>query len=230
VKEAHAQVASVRDRIQGELDVFKQQQHLLRSELHRQVQMKAPKRILADLTKRLKQLERNISDKEKLYTNIERDTTQLQDTSTNTSVAAAMMQSVEAQRSLQKLDLGDHIDIDDMLDGVEENRQETRTLTNRLGKLGDDVDAYSDDEEDTFDANDVLAAMGMQTSYKDDALLLDINEQMSQKWQRPTPAFAQSISQADDAIDYGHRVNTFPDAPGTRKQPTHNVPFFNDLQ
>jgi hypothetical protein len=179
VQEAHSQVASVRDQIQNELSALRRTQEMLRSQLHHQAINNASKSVLCSLTKKLKKIDQSISEKDKLHNNIERERTQLQDTTTNTSVATAMMRSVEAQRSLQKLDLGDHIDLDDMLDDIEENRTDTRTLQSRLANLGgDDIEDTCSDDDD-FNANDVMVAMGMSADHKDSLLCDEISEQLN---------------------------------------------------
>ena len=100
------EVGSVQRSIMDQIAQLKQEQLVLRAELQEQVRVGAPRSALAGTTKKLKQTERNIAEKEKLCANVARERTQLADTSTNTQVASAMMRSVEAQQKLQKLDLG----------------------------------------------------------------------------------------------------------------------------
>ena len=185
VQQAQDEVTQVRDRITGEIAHLKQLQLVLRAELQQQVKMGAPRSALADTTKKLKQTERQIREKENLHANVARETTQLQDTTTNTRVASALLQSVEAQKQLQKLDLGGR-ELDDALDEIEENRDDTRELSDRLAHLGgDDLDEMWD--EDNMHADDIVAAMGLRTERKDDILLEEVAAQLSEGWRKSGP-------------------------------------------
>jgi hypothetical protein len=229
VQEAHAQVASVRDQIQSEICALKKTQTMLRSELHHQVNTQAPKLTIMSLTKKLKKIEQSISEKDRLHSNIERERTQLQDTSTNTSVASAMMRSVEAQRSLQKLDLGDHIDLDDMLDDIEENRHDTRTLANRLANLGGDDIQNSCSDEDEFDANDVFIAMGISACSQDTLLSHEISDQLNRakatnNLHFSDDGFCEPKNETDTRV---HGV--FPSVPDSRRPQKNPNRFFLNL-
>ena len=91
VQEAEQEVTAVRDRILKEVQHLKQQQLVLRAELQQQVQMGATRAALASTTKKLKQTEKGIAEKEKLYGNVAREQSQLQDTTTNTRVPDTVM-------------------------------------------------------------------------------------------------------------------------------------------
>jgi hypothetical protein len=205
VNEAHTQVESVREKIHDDLTLLRKRQALTRAELQRKVDTQAPKNVLVTLSKDLKKIDKSISEKERLHSNIERERTQLQDTPTNTSVATAMMRSVEAQRSLQKLDLGDHLDFDDMLDDIEENRMETRTLSNRLANMGCDDTQDSCSDDDDFCANDVMIALGMSVS-SSDCLLSD---EIRSKLNRATVSKPTTVEQSNTEFE-------FPSVPHTR--------------
>ena len=102
------------------------------------------------------------------------------------------MQSVDAQKQLALLNLGGKdIDIDDVLDDVEDNRIETRELTDRLGSLGGIDDPL---EEQPFDANAVMAAMGIRTDYKEDILVQECKAMMQDHWQPDMPHAAPAAS------------------------------------
>ena len=139
------EVGTVQRSIMDQIAQLKQEQLVLRAELQEQVRIPGVSRsALAGTTKKLKQTERKIAEKEKLCANVAREHTQLADTSTNTQVASAMMRSVEAQQKLQKLDLGGvclHVwceagspgrcfctgrSLDDVVDEIEDNREDTR--------------------------------------------------------------------------------------------------------
>jgi len=219
IDDACAEVANVRDRIQGEILLLRKQQMMLRAELQEHVRVGATRPVLARATKKLKEIEAAINAKEKLHSNVQKETVQLQDTTTNTAVATAMMRSVEAQRALQKLDLGGHEDIDEMLDYIEENRGETAELTDRLGNLWtDDIDCEI--AEADFDASDVVAAMGMRSGYSDDLLLSEISEQLSQGWQHRGASYARPAPAEEF---YSEPLVSLPTAPLGRT-------FFEDLQ
>jgi len=201
VQTAQDEIAAVRDRIQGEIEKLKHQQLVLRAELQQQVQLGAPRTALANTTKKLKQVERQIAEKEKLHANVARENTQLCDTTTNTRVASAMMQSVEAQQRLQKLDLGGR-ELDEALDEIEENREDTKDLADRLAHLGgDELDELM---EDGMQAEDIVSAMGLRTERRDDILLREVNAQLAQSWRVSGPEYNGNTEYTDSGSRADH--------------------------
>ena len=195
--EAERQVADVRDRIKAEIDSLILQQTVYRAELQRQANTGAPRAAMLKIYKNLKHNDRQIEEKQRLYANVQRETSQLQDTTTNTKVAAAMMRSVEAQRRLQKMDLGGE-DVQDVLDYIDENRADTKELTDRLGAMGVEEDEF---DESTFSAGHVVSALGMRTDHSDDLLLSEIGQLMNQGWQRPMASRPHNTSETAHTHD-----------------------------
>lgn len=189
VEQARDDIAKVRDRVVAEVDNLKREQMMHRAELQQAVHSRAPQHVLMNLTKKLKQVENQIGEKEKLMANVHRETTQLADAGTNAKVAAAYMQSVDAQQALARLDLGGK-EVDDVLDDVEDNRMLTRELTDRLGSLGGEDEDLVFDEEG-FDATAVIQAMGVRTDYKEDILVQECKAMMQEHWQPDVPSYAQ---------------------------------------
>ena len=218
VEKARQNIADVRDRVMGELDQLQREQNMHRGELHNAMHSNAPKQVLMNLTKKLKAIERAMQSKQQLLDNVHRETNQLQDANTNSQVAAAYAQSVEAQHSLAKLNLG--VKVDDVLDSVEMNREDTEELTDRLGTLGcDDID---DMEE--FDANSVVSAMGMRTDYKEDLLLQECRAMMSDQWQPSPPMGGMSRMNSMGGMGGSYIPNNMSmgaTLPGMRQRATH---------
>ena len=186
VEDAKMEIVNVRKRITEEVDALKREQMMYRGELQQAVHSRAPQEVLLRLTKKLKQVENQIREKEKLMSNVHRESSQLSDAGTNAKVAAAYMQSVEAQKALAALHLGggEVDDVDDMLDDVEWNRERTRELTDRLGSLGGtDNDLLLDFDDDEFDATTVMEAMGLRTDRKEELMVAQCKEMLKDSWQ-----------------------------------------------
>ena len=186
VREAQEGMSQVRDRITGELHALKRDQAMLRQELTHAVDSRATQGVLIDLTKKCQQVEKQINDKQKLLANVSRQTTQLSDTGTNAKVAAAYMQSVEAQENLTKLALGGS-NMADVLDRVADLTEETQLNTEELAHMGgldDDLDPL---DETNFDSDAVMRAMGLRTDYKEDITVQEIKAKMHEHWQPDKP-------------------------------------------
>jgi hypothetical protein len=154
VQEAIDEVDAVVEECQQSLAYSRQQlQHLMSSA--------APSRSkVVQVVNRIKHLQTQISEKERVRSNILREKQQLSDTSTNAMVSSAFAQSHTAQMQIQKNGIGS-VELDNLLDDVEENRTETREVTDRLGGLGGlDEDALQIDEQ-SITASDITMAIGL---------------------------------------------------------------------
>lgn len=186
VTEAQEGMQRVRDRVTEEVNALQRDQAILRQQLTRAVDSRATQSVLVDLTKQCQQLDNQIKEKQKLLNNLRRETTQLSDTGTNAQVAAAYMQSVEAQQNLTRFALNGST-MNDVLDRVADLREETRENTTELADMGGlDEDLLVD--EDNFDAEAVMKAMGLRTDYKEDLMVREIKAKMQEHWQPEKPS------------------------------------------
>lgn len=191
---AEKEVQKARERVKGvtssiATDIAEMERTLLlrQAMLQKEVQQGAPSARLITATKAIKQLQKQIEGKKKLMGNMSREERQLTDTYTNTQVASAMMESVDAQKKMQKLCLGgrDEEELEDVLDEIDEHREATNDLSDRLAAFGGDDDGEVFDES-AFGADDVVSALGMRTNPKDDILIYNIGRQMAAEWQNTT--------------------------------------------
>ena len=174
VDEAKERVSHVTSTVRKDVDAMERQLLMQQGLLQRSVHQGAPRAQLIDMTKKIKHLQRQLVGKKRLVGNMGREERQLTDAYTNAQVAAAMMQSVEAQKKMEKLCLGgrDAEEMDDVLDEIDEHREATSDLTDRLAARG------GDDNEDIFDDysfsdKDLMGALGMTTNARADSDLLN---------------------------------------------------------
>ena len=184
VAEAQCKVEDVTGNIRKSVETMERQLMLQQGMLQRALQQGAPRSALVDLTKKVQQLQRDLAKKKRLVGNMGREGQQLNDAYTNAQVAAAMMRSVEAQKKMQKLWLGgrDADEMDEILDDIEEHRDATADLTDRLAAKGGDDEADIFDE-DAFCDEDIMAALGMNTRESDTELLTSTRRKMAEGWQ-----------------------------------------------
>lgn len=209
VNKAKEQVLETKEEIGRQLQELTQQQQMLQGMLQAAVRRGAPKKELMELSQKIKHTEKNITTKRRLVGNMHREEQQLADAVSNSRMASAMVHSLEAQRQLQKVQFeGKEEDLEDILDEIEEHRDTTRDLSDRLAAQGGDSDEELFDEQ-TFSASDVVAALGMRTDKADDILLGEISGQMSAEWQRQADALPHSLHDLEDS----NATYVLPDAP-----------------
>jgi hypothetical protein len=171
--DAKRQVMDTEHTIQRELADLQSEYANQQGLLHGLIQARAKKSAVAARTKQLRTIEKQIDQKKKLMINMQRERKQLDSVATNTGVAVAMKASVDAQKKLVQVSC-DGDCLDELLDDVDEHRQETSDLAERLGSMGGDDD---DIGEDAFvQASDVIAALGI--SAQDDFLIDEIHAAM----------------------------------------------------
>lgn len=139
-------------------------------ELHKRLLKKSivngdQKDVIMRGTRNVTTLTKRITLKRNLLTNMHREKQQLATASMNTSVARVMRDSLSAQKMLANANCSNS-EIDDVLDDVDDFRQDTDDLSLRLGTINEDV-PLDGQEGDIFDAREVAAALGMDYSDTD---------------------------------------------------------------
>jgi hypothetical protein len=180
-EDARRKFEAVSDELRADITLLCKKLDIAQVALRRQVDNNAHGASISKSVRQIKNIEASISSKQRLYDTVDREASHLQDMSTNTSIAAAMTCSLDAQKTMTRVDVAgvDALDIDEILDDIEDHRADTATLTSRLGKIGRDYltqESDDDEDEDAFSADDVAAAMGIHTPSQADKLSDDITE------------------------------------------------------
>lgn len=166
VLQAKERTEKVEESLRNELTQFDMQIEVLQARLSRSVQSGAPREEIADLTRRIRMLQTSKRNKQNILSNIYKERQQLTDANVNVSVTEAMKESLEAQQLLANVICDDDPEaIDSMLDNVEEHRQDTRDLSERLGSLGvyEDIDVLDEEVDDEM----VMQVLGWSTDKSD---------------------------------------------------------------
>lgn len=170
VSAAIEQVAATEVQLQGELDALHSEHQAQRTLLQRLVQARALKSEIMSQTQKVKLIGKQLVQKKKLLGNMHRERQQLDAVTTNTGVAVAMKASVDAQKKLLTMTTQGE-GIDDLLDDVDEYRQETSDVAERLGAMGVADQCDLEEDETTFSSTEILEAMGWQPLGSDDLLV-----------------------------------------------------------
>ena len=174
-----ADVSDLHKGINDDVNMMQQKLVLTRAALQQAVDRNAPREELMTLTKKVKHLMSQMAIKQKLLGNVMREDEQLLDTHTNSQVLATMKKSNETQKMMRKVYLGaNEDDPEDILDDIDDHREDTKKLTERLAHDGgiDDADIF---DAAAFDEHEVLAALGLQQRNSVDTKLNDrIKEKM----------------------------------------------------
>lgn len=177
VESARENVDKVEVSIRAEMDTLEREFALHKGLLANMVQSNEPKQKIMQQTRRVNSLQKQLSLKTNLLGNMHRERQQLASANTNTKVAKAMQQSVEAQKQLMRVNC-DGEDVDELLDEVEDHRAETVDLAERLGAMGDEEDDIYDAE---FTPDDVVGALGWQTEESEGLFVEKIKTKMGMK-------------------------------------------------
>lgn len=215
LKNARGKVSNISASIHKEISELENRLGLLQRSLQVSINRGADKGELMELTKRIRMHQSKIKSKKGLLGNVQREDQQLLDTQTNTEILSAMKESNEAQNRMRKVYLGAAEDeMDDILDDIDDHREDTRNLTNRLvsNEGYDDNDLF---DESSFDAADVVSALGLRTGPADDILLSDIQQQMQAVWQ-PVGSHRQLQEQGFQAAQQCQGVQGVRDVQGVR--------------
>lgn len=178
MSKATNKVNTVAEGIEKECSELIVKKQLNQSLLVKMVNESRPTEEIIKQTGQVKMIEKTLKSKQNLLGNMKREHQQLASAKTNTDVALAMKESVDAQRLLVRVNC-DEADLDDLLDDVDEYRQETVSLAERLGAMGGDDDADLVDPT-KFDPKDILAAMGQRTDQKEQFMVDELKEQLAQ--------------------------------------------------
>ena len=215
---ARMKFEAVSAELQADIDLLGKKLDIAQVSLRRQVDNNAHGASISKLMRQIKDIKTSMSSKQRLYDTVDRETSHLQDMSTNTSIAAAMTCSLDAQKTMTRVDVAgaDALDIDEIIDDIEDHRADTATLTSRLGKIGRDYsnEESDDDDDDMFSADDVAAAMGMYKTSPADMLPDDAADRTNLCDWRSVP----------DGVHPRGRMPTVPTSRDTRVRP-----FFGDL-
>lgn len=187
VSAAIEQVAATEVQLQGELDELHSEHRAQRILLQRLVQARALKPEIMAQTQKVKSIGKQLVQKKRLLGNMHRERQQLDAVTTNTGVAVAMKASVDAQKKLLTMTT-DGEGIDDLLDDVDEYRQETSDVAERLGAMGVADHCELEEDETTFSSNEILEAMGWQPSISDDLLVEEMHALVGQTGPPPQHA------------------------------------------
>ena len=176
MQEAQSRVDSVEEGLQKDIVQLNKELALHKGILTQLVQSRAQKAEIIQQTRRVRGVEKQMQQKRNLLGNMHRERQQLSSAAANTSVAQAMKESVDAQRMLVQISC-DGADLDDLLDEVDEHRLDTADLAERLGAMGGDDDGDLVDEQ-AFDADEVMSALGWQTDHGDMLLVDEIQHRL----------------------------------------------------
>lgn len=175
---------------------------------------KAPDRRKAvDFVNKIRHIENQLREKERVRNNILREKQQLDDSNTNAMVSSALVQSHAAQTKLQAKGLAS-VELDELLDDVEDNRADTRELTTRLGGLGgmDDDELHID--EASISASDITMAMGLRT--EKDRVLDEAERAMGDPLMGEVQDILRSMELTPGAPHAAHGEYSLPSAPGSQ--------------
>lgn len=175
---AAKKVTSVADEIEKECSELKSKHQLNQSVLLQMVNDSRPTQDIIKQTNKVKMIEKTLRAKTNLLGNMNREHQQLSSAKTNTDVALAMKESVDAQRLLVRVNC-DEADLDELLDDVDDYRQETVSLAERLGAMGGDDDADLTDDT-IFDTDAIMSAMGRRTDCKEQFRVDELRIQLAQ--------------------------------------------------
>lgn len=107
------------------------------------------------------------------WENADRERQHLDDVHANSQMTIALHQSVQAQKQFNQSISKQHgHDIEDILDDVDDNREDVRAFSLRLGVDGGDPDASTDPEE--VDMDEVLVALGRDNRESSRVLSTDV--------------------------------------------------------
>jgi hypothetical protein len=104
-------------------------------------------------------LQESIAQKSRQVENAKRERRQLDEVKSNSQMASALQKSADAQRHFRTQQGTTASSMDDVFDDIDENREETRDFSNRLGSnAGDDDSDLADMSDIGLDA--ILEALG----------------------------------------------------------------------
>lgn len=235
VSEAIQQVTETELHIQDELDSLHNEHSSQRTLLQRLVQARALKPEIMAQTQRVKSIAKQIVQKKKLLGNMHRERQQLDAVATNSGVAVAMKASVEAQRKLLTVTT-DGDSIDGLLDDVDEYRQETSDMAERLGAMGGMECDDFEESDDAFSSEEIMRAMGWQPSFDDDLLVEEIHAMVDQSAPCRVPVQQEPITinaRGHLHVNTGVSTNSefdFPDAPTTNRSRSETRQARGDAQ
>ena len=158
IDEASAKVGEIEIDIEHEIHKLEEECDLHRRLLKGLVGRNAARTEIMEATNRVNMLLRQIDMKRNLLRNMHRERRQLAAASMNTSVASVMKESLDAQKMLSMATCTNE-SIDDVLDDVEDCRQETDDLSERLGTTEQDESV----DDTAFDMEQVRLALGIDT-------------------------------------------------------------------
>jgi hypothetical protein len=131
----------------------------------------------------------------------------------NSQVATALHKSVEAQKQHnQKIGIEQGRNIGDVLDDIDDNRDDTREYSARLGFNGGDEDADITDYG-KMGMDDILAALDQDTTNPNRLLSADVMLAMNNR--KTTVEFPADLSKLQS------KSVTFPDTPVKKMNSTH---------
>jgi hypothetical protein len=218
---ARMKFEAVSAELQADIALLGKKLDIAQVSLRRQVDNNAHGASISKLMRQIKDIKTSMSSKQRLYDTVEREASHLQDMSTNTSIAAAMTCSLDAQKTMTRVDVAgvDALDIDEILDDIEDHRADTATLTSRLGKIGRDYSNQESDDEadDAFSADDVADAMGIHATSQADVVLAC----------KPSDDVDERTNLCDWRATQEGAHNRMPTVPTSRD--TRVRPFFSDL-
>lgn len=171
IDDASAKVGEIEDSIQHEIDQLEEECDLHRRLLKGLVSRSASTAGIMESTKRVNLLSRQLDMKRNLLANMHRERRQLAAVTMNTSVACAMRESLDAQKLLSMATCSNG-EIDDVLDDVEDCRQDADELSDRLGATEEDVSVT---DVSAFDMEQVRLALGVQPEETDRRLMHELH-------------------------------------------------------
>jgi 23S rRNA pseudoU1915 N3-methylase RlmH len=211
---AYDRVHTAIENIDAELVPLRETLRYTQQQLQHMMKSGAPDRCKAvSLVNKIKHIETQLREKERVRNNILREKQQLDDSNTNAMVSSALVQSHAAQTKLQAKGLAS-IELDDLLDDVEDNRVDTRELTTRLGGLGgmDDDELHID--EASISASDITMAMGLRT--EKDRVLDEAERAMGDPLMGEVQDILRSMEITPGAPYTAHGEYSLPSAPGSQ--------------
>ena len=171
IDKASAKVSEIEAGIQQEIIQLEEECDLHRRLLKGLVTRNAGSVDIMQTTKRVNLLSRQVETKRNLLANMHRERRQLAAVSMNTEVACVMKESLDAQRLLSMATCS-NLEIDDVLDEVEDCRQDADDLPDRLGAAEEDV---SVSECSAFDMDQVRLALGVDAPNPDLRLMHELH-------------------------------------------------------
>ena len=171
IDKASAKVGEIEAGIQQEISQLEEECELHRRLLKGLVTRNAGAAEIMQTTKRVNNIARQVEMKRSLLANMHRERRQLAAVSMNTEVACVMKESLDAQKLLS-LATCSNIEIDDVLDEVEDCRQDADDLSDRLGVAEEDVAMA---ESTTFDMEQVRLALGVDVPNPDRRIMHELH-------------------------------------------------------